>query len=145
LTSSSSACTSIFRMPFWLPAKRTTPSISVMVACSFGFRASKSSATRGKTAGDVLGLGRLPRDLRDDVTRGDNRAVGHHHVRLDRQGVAADGAVGLDRSLGALALDGLDRHPRLPQPALILDDDLAGEAGDLVDLVVDRHALLDVR
>ena len=31
-----------------MPAKRTTPSISVIVACSFGFRASKSSATRGR-------------------------------------------------------------------------------------------------
>ena len=47
-TSPSSAWTSIFRMPFWMPAKRTTPSISVIVACSLGFRASNSSATRGR-------------------------------------------------------------------------------------------------
>src|SRR5262249_39624989 len=96
-----------------------------------------------QTAGDVLGLRRLPGDLRDDLARRHRRPVGHHDVGPDRQRVAPDRPVGVDRR-GALALEGLDRHPRLPLPALVLDDDLAGEPGDLVDLVVDGHALLDV-
>src|SRR5438034_6304333 len=43
-----SARTMIFRMPLTNPPISTRPSISVMTACSFGLRASKSSATRGK-------------------------------------------------------------------------------------------------
>ena len=38
----------IFRIPLTKPANSTSPSISVMVACSRGLRASNSSATRGK-------------------------------------------------------------------------------------------------
>src|SRR4029078_11308198 len=74
---------------------------------------------------------------------GHHRAVGDHDVRPDRQRVAPDRPVGVDGP-GTLALDRLDRHPRLPLATLVLDDDLAGEAGDLVDLVVDRDAFLDV-
>ena len=48
LVSASSARITIFRMPFTNPANSTTPSISVMTACSRGLRASNSSATRGR-------------------------------------------------------------------------------------------------
>ena len=48
MVSPSSARITILRMPLTKPANSTAPSISVMTACSFGLRASKSSATRGR-------------------------------------------------------------------------------------------------
>ena len=51
------------RLPRTLAPKSTMPSILEISAASLGRRASKSSATRGQTAGDVLGLGGLARGL----------------------------------------------------------------------------------
>src|SRR5438034_332668 len=48
LVSPLSARMTIFRMPLTNPPISTRPSISVMTACSFGLRASNSSATRGR-------------------------------------------------------------------------------------------------
>src|SRR5215470_9822554 len=93
-----------------------------------------------QTTGDVLGLGRLARDLRDDVGREDLGAVGRAEVGADRQRVAV--------TLGRLDRSGVAGRPdddtRLQLALWILDDHLARQAGDLVELLPDRHALEDV-
>src|SRR5262249_12421791 len=93
-----------------------------------------------QTTGDVLGLGRLTRDLRDDVGREDLGAVGRAQVGADRQRVAV--TLGrLDRS----SLAGRpDNDTRLQLALRVLDHHLASQAGDLVELFPDRHALEDV-
>src|SRR3972149_2419458 len=48
LVSPLSARITILRIPLTKPANSTVPSISVITACSLGFRASNSSATRGR-------------------------------------------------------------------------------------------------
>ena len=58
-----------------------------MIAGSLGLRASKSSDDAGQTAGDVLGLGGLARDLDQRVAGVDLLAVLHHQVRAGRQQV----------------------------------------------------------
>jgi hypothetical protein len=85
-------------------------------------------------AGDVLGLGRLARDLRQHVAGFHRLAVLHHQVRMRRHVV-------LPHDLAGLVLD-LDRRLLL----LIgrIDDDEARQAGDLVHFLVDGHALDDV-
>src|SRR5262245_453367 len=93
-----------------------------------------------QTAGDVLGLGGLARDLGDDVGGEDLGAVRHAQVRAHRQRVAVPLAR-LDRS----GLAGRpDDDTRLELALGILDDHLAREAGDLVELFPNRHALEDV-
>src|SRR5947208_2029921 len=66
-----------------------------------------------QTARDVLGLGRLARDLGENLARRDHLAVLHHEVRVRRHLVAAV-------DLPVLALD-LDR--RLLLPVRRVDDD----------------------
>src|SRR5438552_7251116 len=93
-----------------------------------------------QTAGDVLGLGRLARDLGDDVGGIDLGAVRHVEVRAHRQRVP----VTLDGLHRGLTLAGrADDDARLQLALRILDDDLAGEAGDLVELLPHRDALDD--
>src|SRR4030095_12752129 len=94
-----------------------------------------------QTARDVLGLGRLTRDLGDDVGGEDLGAVRHVEVRAHRQGVP----VPIARLRGPRALAGRADDDAGLQLALgVLDDDLAREAGDLVELLAHRHALDDV-
>ena len=87
-----------------------------------------------QTARDVLGLGRLARDLGQHVAGRDRLAVVHHQVGVRRHVVLA-------RHGPALAAD-LDRGLLLLVGRV--DDDEAREARDLVHLLVHRHALDDV-
>src|SRR5205085_4874488 len=96
-----------------------------------------------QTAGDVLGLGRLPRDAGDHLAGLEGVAVVDGDVRADRQVVAGRRLrVGQVLRVALVVLDG-DSRLRLGVAAL--DDRLAREAGDLVELLVHRHAFDDVR
>ncbi|MDO8794540.1 MAG: hypothetical protein Q7J25_07980 [Vicinamibacterales bacterium] len=66
-----------------------------------------------QAARDVLGLGRLARNLREHVAGVDHLAVLHHEVRAHRHDVAAD----------RLAAGGLDLHRRLLLLVRRVDDD----------------------
>ena len=87
-----------------------------------------------QTAGDVLRLRRLARDLGEDVAGFDRLAVLHHEVRMHRHVVLADG-------LAALVLH-LDR--RLLLLVRRVDDDESGQTGDFVHLFVNRQPFDDV-
>src|SRR5206468_4329963 len=89
-----------------------------------------------QTAGDVLGLGGLARDLRDDVGREDVGAVGDVEVGAHRERIAVP--------LGARRLRRVDDDAGLQAALGVLDDDLAREAGDLVELLAHGHAFHDV-
>src|SRR6266705_835866 len=94
-----------------------------------------------QTAGDVLGLGRLARDLGDDVGGVDLGAVRHAQVRAHRKRVP----VTLDGLHGRLALAGrADDDAGLQLALRVFDDDLAREARDIVEFLPYRHALEDV-
>ncbi len=88
----------------------------------------------GQTAGDVLGLGRGARDLGHHVALAAPRAVLDHQRGVHRQEDLAQ----------RLALLVLDQELRVPLLVLGLDDHLPGEAADLLDLFLHRHAGLDV-
>src|SRR5436309_3515944 len=89
-----------------------------------------------QTAGDVLGLGGLARDLRDDVGREDVGAVGDVEVGAHRERIAVP--------LGARRLRRVDDDAGLQAALGVLDDDLAREARDLVELLAHGHAFHDV-
>src|SRR5207249_13686 len=94
-----------------------------------------------QTTGDVLGLGRLARNLRDDVGGEHLGAIRHAQVRAHRQRVPV--TLGrLDRRLPLTRRS--DDDTRLELALRILDDHLAREAGDLVELFPNRHTLDDV-
>src|SRR5207249_4001901 len=88
-----------------------------------------------RAAVDVLRLRRLARDLGEPVARRDRFAVAHHHVRVHRHVIAA--------AHSTVFLLDLDR--RLLLLVRRVDDDEAREAGDLVDFLVHRDALEDVK
>src|SRR5262249_55601828 len=94
-----------------------------------------------QTAGDVLGLGRLARDLGDDVGREDVGPVARREDGPDRQRVAVPLRAG---GLLALGVGAHDDDARLQAALGVLDDDLPREAGDLVELLAHGHALGDV-
>src|SRR5919204_191921 len=96
-----------------------------------------------QTAGDVLGLRRLPGDAGDDLAGLDGVAVVDGDVRADRQ-VVPGGRLRSGQGL-RVALVVFDADARLRLGVAALDDRLAREAGDLVELLVHRHALDDVR
>ncbi len=85
-----------------------------------------------KTTGDVLGAGGFARDLGQDVSRVELVAIGHHKVSAARHQVAL------------VAMRRLDDDGRLPLLVGRVGDDEPGEACDLVDLVVQSNALLQV-
>src|SRR3989442_14929199 len=89
-----------------------------------------------QTAGDVLGLGGLARDLRDDVGREDVGAVGDVEVGAHRERIAVP--------LRARRLRRVDDDAGLQAAIGVLDDDLAREARDLVELLAHGHAFHDV-
>src|SRR6185437_6433135 len=89
-----------------------------------------------QTAGDVLGAGGLTRDLGENIAGVNLVTVLHHEVGAGWHEVAL---VGRRRDLGRLDDDG-----RLTLLVGGLGDDETGEAGDLVDLFVDRDAFLQV-
>src|SRR2546422_7518462 len=89
-----------------------------------------------QTAGDVLGLGGLARDLRDDVGREDVGAVGDVEVGAHRERIAVP--------LGARRLRRVDDDAGLQAAIGVLDDDLAREARDLVELLAHGDAFDDV-
>src|SRR5438132_1490705 len=97
----------------------------------------------GQTAGDVLGLGGLPRNAGDHLAGLDGIAVVDRDVGTHRQ-VVAGGGLGPGQVL-RIALVVLDADAGLRLGVAALDDRLAREAGDLVELLVHRHALDDVR
>ena len=96
-----------------------------------------------QTAGDVLRLRGLARDLRDDVAGVEQVAVLDDDVRADREEVTRfERRV---RELQRLARLGvLQRDARAEIRGARLDDDLAREAGDLVELLDHRDAFDDV-
>ncbi len=85
-----------------------------------------------QTAGDVLGTGGFARDLGEDVAGGDFVAVLHHEVSAGGHEVTL------------VALRGLDDDGRLTLLVGGVGDDEAREAGDFVDLFVERDAFLQV-
>src|SRR6185436_835622 len=95
-----------------------------------------------QTAGDVLGLGRLARDLGDDVGREDVGPVGHREVGTHRQRVAVPLGAGGD-GVG-IGMGAHDDDAQLQLALGVLDDDLAREAGDLVELLAHGDAFHDV-
>src|SRR5277367_2826260 len=95
-----------------------------------------------QTAGDVLGLGGLARNLRDYVARLDRRAFGHVDIRADRQEVARD--VVRARQLRSLARRVLDRDTRAHVEILELDDNVGSSAGPFVDPLLHRLAFDDL-
>src|SRR5438067_7014693 len=91
-----------------------------------------------QTAGDVLGLGRLARDLGNVAARTTVGAVGR------REGGAHGERIAVAVCGGRRAVARADDDAGL-QPAIgVLDDDLAREAGDLVELFAHGHAFHDV-
>src|SRR6185369_4256215 len=97
----------------------------------------------GETTRDVLRLRRLARNLRNDVARLEEVAVLDDDVRADREEVTRfELAV---RELERLArLRMLEADARAEIRRAGLDDDLAREAGDLVELLDHRDAFDDV-
>ena len=105
-----------------------------MTALSRGMAGFEELDHARQTAGDVLGLGRGPGDLRENVARVNVLAVVHHDVGAGREQV-----------LPLLALAGLDDEGRRPLLGdRRLDDDHLGEAGDFVGLFADVLAFDDV-
>src|SRR4030095_11730581 len=98
-----------------------------------------------QTARDVLGLGRLTRDLGDDVALMHVGPVGHEQVGSHRQHVAPARLPRTHLAFGNVARSrDLDGHPRLKLAFLVLDDHAPREAGDLVELFPDGHPVHDV-
>ena len=97
-----------------------------------------------QTAGDVLGLRGLARDLRDDLAGLDAVALLRDDVRADREEVArlerrCSGSLSVSPVSGSLM-----RDARAEIRGARLDDDLAREAGDLVELLDHRDAFDEV-
>ena len=97
-----------------------------------------------QTAGDVLHLRGVARDLRDDLAGVDRVAVLDDDVGADREQVArverrCSGSLTVSPVSGSLM-----RDARAEIRGARLDDDLAREAGDLVDLLHHRDAFDDV-
>src|SRR5256886_15535776 len=91
-----------------------------------------------QTAGDVLCPRGFPHDLRDHVTDEYIAAVGDRKVRAHRQrvpGALTGGVPGVRRP---------DDDARLELALRILDDDLAREARDLVELLPPGPPLADL-
>src|SRR5215831_19481015 len=100
-----------------------------------------------ETARDVLGLGRLARDLGDDVTLVHLGAVSHQEMGAHGQHVAAPRLahrLRIGRVVAARRRRRLHGHPRLELAFLILDDHASGETRDLVELLADGDAVHDV-
>ena len=85
-----------------------------------------------QTAGDVLGLGGLARDLRQHVAGRDRVAILHHQVSARRHQVTL-------AALGALDDDG-----RLALLVRRIDHHVTRQAGDFVHFFVQRQAFLQV-
>ena len=85
----SSGTMMILRWPLTTPPSLTMPSISEMTAGSLRLARLEQLDHARQTAGDVLGLGRLARDLREHVARLHRLAVLHHQVRVRRHVVLA--------------------------------------------------------
>src|SRR2546429_6611768 len=95
-----------------------------------------------QAAGDVAGLGRLLRDARDDIAHRHARAVLETDERARRQRVdRRDLGVGEGHFLALVAqqLDGCTHF--LAAALLGIEHHRARQAGDLVDLRGDRHAI----
>ncbi len=96
-----------------------------------------------ETARDVLRLRRLARDLGEHVAGADLIAVLNDDVRPDRQQVTR-----IERAArqlqGLAALRALDRDARAQVGGARLDDHLARQAGDLVELFGHRDAFDDI-
>src|SRR5271163_3045023 len=95
-----------------------------------------------QTAGDVLGLGRLARNLRNHVAGLDRRAFGHVDIRTDRQEVAGD--VVRARQLGSLAARVFDRDTRAHVEVFEFDDNVGARAGSFIDPLLHRLAFDDI-
>ena len=131
LASPLSARMMILRCPLTKPPISTRPSISVMMACSLGLRASNSSATRGRppVMSLVLVVSRgILAMMSAAKTSWPSR---HQQVRAHGQGIALALAPAARR--GRVRFQ--DDDARLQARVEILDDDLAGQSGDLVELL----------
>src|SRR4026208_338952 len=117
------------RLPFVSLPHQTSPSLPAVMAGVLRLAGREGPRGAGKTAGDVLGLRRLARDLRDDLARLEEVTVLDDDVRADGEGVASgERAV---RQLERLArLRVLEADARTEIRSARLDDDLAREAGD---------------
>ena len=98
----------------------------------------------GQTAGDVLHLGGVARDLRDRLARRDVLALDGDDVGADRAGGSARrGRVpGSFTGSPVVGIDDADARAEIGRARL--DDDLARETGDLVDLFDDGDAFDEV-
>jgi hypothetical protein len=109
-------------MPFWMSHRRL-----------LGAARLEQLDHPRQAAGDVLGFGRLARNLHQNLARVHLLSVLHHQVRAGGQHVLA---------LGALAADEHRRRALLRK--LRLDDDALRQAGDLVGVLAHVLALDDV-
>ena len=130
-------CTKISRLPRLISPNRTTPSISEIVAGSFGRRASNSSATRGRppVMSRVL---YASRPIFAIVVPGvDLLSVLDDELRADRDDEVADRF-----SFPPFVLPDLD--VRVELLLAVFDDDALTETGELVELLGHRLVLDDV-
>ena len=115
-----------------------------MTACSFGFLASNSSATRGKTAGDVLGLGRLARNLGQHITRMYGCAFLDEDMGANGQQVAGHGIAAAPATLAVFPPSSLiDTRGRSVAPECSMMT-LRERPGDFIELFLHRDAFDDV-
>src|SRR5208283_5132692 len=95
-----------------------------------------------QTAGDVLGLGGLARNLGDDVAGEHFRMLGDVDIRAHRQEVARH--VLAMRQLKGLAVRVFDRDTRTHIELAIFHDDVGTRAGALVDALLHGLAFEDI-
>ena len=126
----------------------TVPVTSASMPASFGERASNSSATRGRPPVMSRVFERLLRDPREHLADGHLLAVLDRDDRaeLERDVHRVVGAGELDLVAALVEQLHLRTHAlrRARRAALRIDDDQRRQAGHVVDLLGDRHALLDV-
>ncbi len=108
-----------------------------------GFAHFKKLRHPGQSAGDVLGLGGLSRDLRQDRSRAHGFSLVDHDDGADGKVIARQ-ALGRSRDYGGAALRVFDGDPRPGIHVPGLHDDAADLAGHLVPSLLHRHPVQNV-
>jgi hypothetical protein len=139
--SPTSGVTMTLRLPLVSLPNDTTPSISLMIAWSLGLRASKSSATRGRPPVMSLVLVVVSRGILAMTSPASTSGPRARDVRADRQQVARASAPAAF-VVSPVSSSLIEMRGRLSGPRL--DDDLARQAGDLVELLLHGDAFDDV-
>ena len=140
--SPTSGVTTTLRLPLVSLPKETTPSISVMTACSFGLRASKSSATRGRPP--VMSLVLVVSRGIFAMTSPACTTVPSGTMMSRRPAGGSARRARWPVSLEVLPLRVLDRDARAHVEVLVDSMMTLARAGDLVELLLHRDAFDDV-